>query len=279
MSNFLARTITGLSMVFLLIAAMIIHPLLLALFLLAITTAGILEFYSLFRGSDRYPQKAYGISAGIILFLIITIKGFYPDTPWMGTLFALIPAILFTPFVLEIFRKKPNPLVNIALTLTGMIYVALPLALLNVINGPDALRFLGAPVFLLGLFLLTWIYDTTAYLYGKQFGRHKFFERISPKKTWEGTIAGTLVTLLASVPLHLIIPGIGLIDWLVLAILIILFGTLGDLIESLIKRSLNLKDSGALLPGHGGILDRFDSVLISAPFIISYLLMRNLIHL
>jgi phosphatidate cytidylyltransferase len=131
------------------------------------------------------------------------------------------------------------------------------------------------PVILVGYFGFTWIYDTGAYLYGKQFGKHKFFERISPKKTWEGTMAGTLIALTVAFGLSFLSTGLPWYDWLALAVIVIFFGTFGDLVESMFKRSLNIKDSGTILPGHGGILDRFDTMLISAPFVFLYFFLRN----
>ena len=133
------------------------------------------------------------------------------------------------------------------------------------------------PIILVGYFIFTWIYDTAAYLYGRQFGKHKLFERISPKKTWEGTIAGVIVTFLSSIGLYFLVNILPLTDWLVLATIVVVFGTHGDLVESLLKRSLNIKDSGTILPGHGGILDRFDTMLISAPFVFLYFFFRQAI--
>jgi phosphatidate cytidylyltransferase len=178
--------------------------------------------------------------------------------------------LFFFTFIIEIYRNKPNPLSNIATTALGFFYIALPFSLLLYFNRPDMLHFHGMPVILVGYFAFTWIYDTSAYLFGRQFGKHKFFERISPKKTWEGTIAGTAVTLAISFGLYFLVPEMPLHDWLALAGIVIVFGTHGDLVESLLKRSLNIKDSGTILPGHGGILDRFDTMLISAPFVFLY---------
>ena len=159
----------------------------------------------------------------------------------------------------------------------GFLYISLPFSLLIYFNRPDNLHFLGFPVILAGYFAFTWMNDTAAYLYGKQFGKHKFFERISPKKTWEGTIAGAVVTLVLAFGLHLLIPGLPLTDWIALACMVVFFGTHGDLVESLLKRSLNIKDSGTILPGHGGILDRFDTMLISAPFVFLYFFLQHTI--
>jgi phosphatidate cytidylyltransferase len=134
------------------------------------------------------------------------------------------------------------------------------------------------PAYLTAYFLFTWIYDTGAYLVGKNFGKHKFFERISPKKTWEGTIGGTIVVIAATVGFYFITEGILFIHLLALTGLVILFGTFGDLAESLFKRSLNLKDSGNILPGHGGILDRFDTIFVSAPFVFLYFVFQIILY-
>jgi len=272
MSNFWARTITGLSMVFLLLAAMAINYWFLAALFLIITILGLWEFYSLFTGDSYQPQKLYGTIAGSLIYIVFACFGLFPLTVYL----ILIP-LFFLPFIFEIYRKKSLPMMNVALTIGGMIYIAIPLALLNLMHGPDAYRVFYFPVLLVGIFLLTWIYDTGAYLYGKQFGKHKFFERISPKKTWEGIIAGAVVALALAVGLHFLAPEICLVDWLAIALLIIIFGTFGDLVESLFKRSLNIKDSGSILPGHGGILDRFDTIFVSVPFVFLYLVLRNLI--
>jgi len=271
MTNFWARTITGLSMVFLLLAAMAFSYWLFAAAFLIVTILGLWEFYSLVSSDSCHPQKIYGTIAGGLIYIVITLP-LLTHLPYL----TLIP-IFFLPFIFELYRKKPHPMINVAVTITGMIYIAIPLALLNLFHGPDAYRVWHFPVLLVGFFLLTWLYDTGAYLFGKQFGKHKFFERISPKKTWEGIIAGVIVALATAVGLHYLAPEIILADWFAIAILIIIFGTFGDLIESLFKRSLNIKDSGSILPGHGGILDRFDAIFVSVPFVFLYLFIRNLI--
>jgi phosphatidate cytidylyltransferase len=123
----------------------------------------------------------------------------------------------------------------------------------------------------LGFFLLIWLNDTGAYFIGSLIGKHKLFERISPGKTWEGSAGGTLFALLTAWGLSYIFPQIDRTHWLILAIITVVTGTLGDLVESMLKRSLGIKDSGNILPGHGGMLDRFDAVLLSAPFVFVYL--------
>jgi phosphatidate cytidylyltransferase len=124
---------------------------------------------------------------------------------------------------------------------------------------------------ILGFFILLWTNDTGAYLSGKYFGKHKLFERISPKKTWEGSIGGGILTLAFAYVLSIYFTNLNITNWLIIGVLIAVFGGLGDLVESMLKRSLGIKDSGKLLPGHGGILDRFDGLLLSVPFVYGYL--------
>lgn len=279
MTNFATRTITGLSMVFILLFSLWFNPWMFAGIILAVTVLGLMEFYRLFSAGGNEPQKVFGTICGGVLYLLCfwavpTLQS-EPDTRLY-----FIPVIagflmFFCMFIFEIYRKKTKPLENIAVTATGILYVALPLSLLNIMNMSATVHFLGFSAFLLGYFILAWVYDTGAYLFGRQFGRHKFFERISPKKTWEGTIAGAFTAAVFAFLMSLAVKGIVLADWLLLALLVVVFGTFGDLAESLLKRSLNVKDSGTILPGHGGILDRFDTVFISAPFVFLLFLLRN----
>jgi len=279
-NNFWARTITGLSMVFLLLFSMWYNHWLFTGIFLVVAILGIWEFYKLYSNGEIRPQKVYGTVCASLFYLSIAfVYKEYIEFPWAGWL--LIPVfaamcLFFISFIIEIFRKQPRPLENIAVTATGILYVALPLALLSLMNSPGTAFFLGFPAYLLGYFVFTWLYDTGAYLYGKQFGKHKFFERISPKKTWEGTIAGAVVTALTASVFSFLVKEIALADWLMLALLVVVFGTFGDLTESLFKRSLKIKDSGNILPGHGGILDRFDTIFISAPFVFLYFVLRNI---
>ncbi len=282
MSNFRARTITGLSMVFILLAALYFSGWVFYLVFFPVVLLGLNEFYGLIPKETASPQRWFGIFAGAAIYITtvasLNIPGDFFTQLWLRFIPFILPIpLIFLTFILEIYRKKEKPILNIAVTLLGIFYVAVPLSLLLPFAGPDALRFLGMPEILVGYFGFTWIYDTGAYLYGKQFGRRRFFERISPKKTWEGTIAGALLTLILAVVLGIFIPDLQFFDWIILALIVILFGSWGDLAESLFKRSLGIKDSGDILPGHGGILDRFDTMLISAPFVFLYFFIRNLI--
>jgi phosphatidate cytidylyltransferase len=278
MSNFWARTITGLSMVFLILAALYLDRFFLALLFLAVVILGLLEFYSITVTEECKPQKFTGTILGTILYLLITGFFLFGGPQLLTFSIVVILPIFFIPIIIELYRKKERPLINSAVTIFGLIYIALPVSLLNMMNDPiGGTVFHHFPAYLTAYFLITWIYDTGAYLVGKNFGKHKFFERISPKKTWEGAIGGTIVAILATAGFYSIAEGTQLIHLLVLTGLIILFGTFGDLAESLFKRSLNLKDSGSILPGHGGILDRFDTIFVSAPFVFLYFVFQTIL--
>jgi phosphatidate cytidylyltransferase len=277
MNNFWARTITGLSMVFLIIATLYFSRPAFALVFLAVTILGLWEFYTVTTTDECKPQRWAGTILGTAWYILMAIVTFTIDAG-AGLLFgfALFP-FLFIPFIIEIYRKKEKPLMNVAVTVLGLIYVALPLSLLITMYNTSHGTILGNfPAFLLGYFLITWIYDTGAYLVGISIGKHKFFERISPKKTWEGTVGGAVTAILAAIGLYYISTEISLVDWIALMLIVVVIGTFGDLVESLFKRSLNLKDSGSILPGHGGILDRFDTILLSATFVFLYFNLRIL---
>jgi phosphatidate cytidylyltransferase len=171
-------------------------------------------------------------------------------------------------FIVELYRNKPSPFENIALTLLGILYIVLPFGLLNFLFIPGLNH---VYILLLCYFAILWINDTFAYLFGRTFGKHRLFERISPKKSWEGSIGGALTSIFAAWLISSLENSLPFMHWLAIAAIIVIAGALGDLIESMLKRSLNCKDSGTLLPGHGGILDRFDAVFISAPLIFVYI--------
>jgi phosphatidate cytidylyltransferase len=279
MSNFWARTITGLSMVFLILAALYFNRFFFAGIFLLVVVLGLLEFYTITVTEECKPQKITGAILGALVYILFTGISIARGSQRFGTAFifllvAVIAMFIFflIPVIAEVFRKKEKPVINVAVTIFGLVYVALPLSLLNLMNDPviGGTIFQRFPAYLTAYFLITWIYDTGAYLVGKNFGKHKFFERISPKKTWEGTIGGVFVATGAAIGIFFITEGIELVHLLALTLLVILFGTFGDLAESLFKRSLNLKDSGSILPGHGGILDRFDTIFVSAPFVFLY---------
>ena len=161
--------------------------------------------------------------------------------------------------------KSKSPFIRVALNLMGPVYIAVPCALINLIASHEGIF---EPNRLIGIFLVIWANDAAAYAVGRLIGKTPLFPRISPKKTWEGSIGGAVGALIVAGLIPYVFPNdFGEYVWYGVAVVAILFGSLGDLVESMFKRSLNVKDSGNLLPGHGGILDRFDALFFAVPFI------------
>lgn len=268
MSNFLKRTLSGALFVVVLIGSILWNSYSFALLFAAVVVWALFEFYSLVKTKDIHPQKYIGVLFGVLLFLAIFQNA--RNYLHFGFFILLIPATAGI-FLLELFRNKPNPFQNIAFTLLGILYIAVPFSLLCYLVYPDYITLKYNPEILIGYFVLIWTSDTGAYLTGITFGKHPLFKRISPKKSWEGFIGGTILTIIVAWVVSMFSHEINLYQWLVVALIIAIFGVLGDLVESMLKRSLDVKDSGNFLPGHGGILDRFDSLIISSPFVFTFI--------
>ncbi len=270
MSNFLQRAITGFFFVLILISAILYSKYSYACLFFIITILGVWEFYTLTIKDDVKPFRILGTIIGgslfLVTFLIIT------QTISFKFLILLLIASLLT-FFAELYRKQKDPFKNIAFTFLGLIYVALPFSLLSLLVIDIQTGFLYRGEILLGYFLILWANDTGAYLSGRWFGKNKLFERISPKKTWEGAMGGALFSIGVAILCSRFYLSINLLDWIIISIIIVITGSLGDLVESLFKRSIDVKDSGNILPGHGGILDRFDGLLLSVPFVLAYLIL------
>ncbi len=234
----------------------------------AIALIGQWEFYKISEAKKVYPQKMAGyiISAAILMGTQFGFA-FYFVTP-------IIILLLFIVFLSEMFINKGSALLNISLTLTGVVYPVIFLAsLIHVRNHLHLIIGEDAGLFILAIFVSIWACDTFAYFFGKQFGRHKLFPRVSPKKSIEGAIAG----LIGAILIFFLFNKIGELDlpWIIVIVsglIVGIFGQFGDLVESWFKRDAQIKDSSAILPGHGGILDRFDSLLFVSPlFLLLYL--------
>lgn len=263
------RTITGCLYVAVLIIGTAIHPFIFAIVFATLLFLTQLEFYQLVEKAGSSPRKNIGLSLGLLLFFICfgIVYGLLPKNAYL----IFIPILTFL-FLLEIFRDNTKEVQNSSVTLTGFVYVAVPFSLLNFVvypTFPNPSHFY--PWILMGVLFIVWIYDSMAYVFGSRWGKHKINKRVSPKKTWEGLIAGAVFALLMGVGNAVIFQKPDIIDWLVIASLTVTFGTLGDMFESKIKRRLNVKDSGTVLPGHGGFLDRLDSLLFVIPIIFVWL--------
>ncbi len=274
MSSLFKRALTGCGYAFVLIAGMVIHPVIFAVIYVTLLILSLVEYYRMVELAGGNPQQVNGIATGVTFF--ISLFGFaYGIWPLQVSLLPVV--LLFSTFVIELYRRQPQPLTNIAFTLMGFFYIGLPMGLLNflVFQGlPGRNEFY--PWILLGITITIWVYDSGAYIFGTAFGRHRLFERISPKKSWEGVIGGGFVAILSGIINARLFPSVGLINWMAISLIIVIFGTFGDLIESMLKRSFNIKDSGKFLPGHGGILDRLDSFLFAIPFVVAWLFFTRL---
>ncbi len=183
---------------------------------------------------------------------------------------AIIFVFFFLQIAIEIFRKEDPQWKNIAIQLTGYIYISIPFGLMNSLFYTGAIDVPRYGI-LIGVFVLIWTSDIFAYLVGSKFGKNRLFERISPKKSWEGSIGGLIFALIAAYILSLFVDQLNLAQWLLLAVILVISGTIGDLVESLLKRNAGVKDSGTIFPGHGGVLDRFDAILFAIPMVFVFI--------
>jgi len=233
------------------------------------------EFLRLSGSEIVKPNFFTTLFTGTIAVLITFFSNFYSLSPVLYWII-LLPILLI--FIEELFKKNESPLYNISISVLTLAYITLPLIISillvkgNISSYQETSEFY--PTILLGILILIWVFDSLAYCCGTLFGKHRLYERISPKKSWEGTIGGAFFTVVASYFLNILFPVLDKTDWIIIAIIVVIFGTLGDLIESMFKRSSHVKDSGNLLPGHGGILDRFDSFIFTIPWIFFYLIFK-----
>lgn len=275
MNNFLVRAATGLSL-----AALIIFGLLwsswfyLGLMLVAVV-GGLWELYNVGRAQDgnfaaRYKKTAIGLAIFMqLLSFAMNHRYSYVD---ISLIFA---CILFVFFIVELYAKSEKPFENIAWNLLALIYILLPILILN------KLYFDKGKLTVLAILFLSWFYDSWCYIFGSLFGKHKLFERVSPKKTIEGLVGGLAITLVLAYFYPVILqwlvtalpsfvlyaPSYTELQWVFIAVIGAIFFTYGDLVESLFKRSAGIKDSGSVIPGHGGLLDRLDAIILGVPFI------------
>lgn len=270
MNNFWQRLITG--AVFVLVLSLTILQGVIAssaLFFLA-ALIGTAEYLNILdKGKKASPSKFMTflcVSVVHVLFFLVAT-----DLAEVKVLLAAVP-VLFIQVLVELFRDKADGFNRIALAVFGTIWVGLPFALLPFI-GTIGGTYTGWIV--LGFFFLLWINDTGAYLSGRSLGKHKLAPKISPGKTIEGFIGGVILALVLAYFLPEITGQLTVMRWTVIALIIAVFSNAGDLVESMLKRSCGVKDSGKILPGHGGILDRFDGILLAVPVILAYLLLSN----
>lgn len=283
-NNFIQRAITGIIFVGVLIGCILGGPISFTLLFALITALTIHEFGNIVsKQSDVEINKPICMLAGVFLFFGFAYLGVMP-----GQTEILIPYLFLIIYLLvsELYLKKKNPLNNWAYAMMSQIYIALSFAMLNVLayhsigNEGELSNYQVQynPILPLSIFIFTWINDTGAYCTGMLFGKHRLFERISPKKSWEGSIGGGVFSIIGAIVMAHFFPFMPICIWIGLALTVVIFGTLGDLTESLLKRTIGIKDSGNILPGHGGMLDRFDSTLMAVPAAVVYLYIISFIE-
>lgn len=263
------RAITGVIFVAVMIAATLFGACVYSIFFTLLSTWCLYEFYGIVSSDERAPNKWLGILLALLLFILGSLISL--DLLNVKFLALMIPIVSVT-YIVSLFQKRKFPFNDIAYTFLGIAYVTLPFFLFSKLGFMQGSFNYVLP---LGFLILLWTNDTGAYLAGRSFGKRKLFERISPKKTWEGFFGGLILAIVAAVNLEKYFSYLPLWQWITVAVIISVVGTLGDLVESMLKRSLQVKDSGNILPGHGGFLDRFDGLLLAAPMVYVFLLLIN----
>lgn len=246
-------------------AGIVIHPYVFAIVFTGFLLITLFEFFKISENIGYQPSRKIGLISGLLLFAIffLVANNIIPQT--FIYLSILIPLIILLP---DLFDRNKNGFKNSMITIAGVMYIALPFSLLNFIVIPGNWTEPGFyPWILVGIFLIIWMYDSMAYVFGSLMGKHKICERISPKKSWEGLVGGAVFAVIMGILNSVIFHELSLTNWIVISFLIVAFGTSGDFFESKLKREAGVKDSGNILPGHGGMLDRFDTLLFAAPVI------------
>ena len=276
--NLIVRSITGVLFVAIMVAGFLSPRAMVFLFAL-ITGLTLWEYTGLVNGLDNVQVNRFiSTVAGVYFFLAVAgwrtgiVNNFVVMVPYLLTIVYL--------FISELYTKNKNAINDWAYTMLGQMYIALPFSMINILAfemAPDQSGVSYDTMLPLSVFIFLWVNDSGAYLTGSLLGRHKLFPRISPGKTWEGSIGGGILVIAVAALLGYLVnrgvdvPRLSILGWMGLGLVIAVVGTWGDLVESLFKRTLGIKDSGNTLPGHGGMMDRFDSSLMAIPAAVLYL--------
>jgi len=276
LNNFIVRTITGIFIVIFVLGGFWLHPYSFLLTGLVLVCGTQYEYYRMIRNNGVNPQMPAGLVMGVVIYSVSSLIA-------SGTLtnewFLLLIPVTASVMIIELYRKQERPFDSLAHTFFSVLYSAVPFSIfpfsafsrsgLESILNHEGIWF--SPGIVVGFFLLLWANDTGAYIIGISFGKHRLMERISPKKSWEGFFGGLIIAAIAAWFLSGWLGVVSKAGWIIISLIISLAGTYGDLIESMLKRSLGVKDSGSIMPGHGGFLDRFDSVILSFPLVYLYI--------
>lgn len=275
MKNLLTRTLAGIVYIAAIVASLLFGDIYFVILVSLFAVAGVHEFIKMMANvdhSDNRMTRGWDMvgAAAIVVFNSINASIYATFSP-LSAFTVLSPILLYivVRMVVQLYLKQGNAVHSLTSSLAAQVYVSLPLALMTY------MYYIYSPMLLLSMFIMIWLNDTGAYVVGSMLGKHKLFERLSPKKSWEGFFGGLVFTVGGALAIHVWLNG-----WLCglslgaavgMGLVVTLFSTWGDLVESMIKRSAGVKDSGHLIPGHGGILDRIDSLLLVVPALLYYL--------
>lgn len=267
MREFTKRSLTGVVFVMIMVWMILWGPFSLFILLSMISSLALYEFYSILKVKENKILTGTGIISGLfVMSLVFLIHQEYMDEKYL--ILVIFPVVGI--WISSIFIPGKNTVISSLKAISGLIYIVLPVSLIPFLT-QNSLTGNYNPRIFVGTLFIIWIYDSAAYVFGILLGKHKMAPRISPKKSWEGFIFGSASAIILALFIPKYFKILDLTDWLILAVLIVLSSTAGDLFESLIKREADIKDSGKFLPGHGGILDRFDSVFMAVPFVFLYI--------
>ena len=283
--NFIIRTITSILFVVVLVGCILLDPFAFDILFGIITAMTIWEFTTIVNNkADLQVNRFITTVAGTYLFY--AVMAFNMNACGSEIFIPYLISVMYL-MISELYFDRKNNIYNWAFAMMAQLYVALPLALLNTLaylseQDTFSIHSVYTPVLVLAMFIFLWCNDAGAYCVGSLIGKNKLFPRISPGKSWEGSIGGGVIAILVALLIAYLMPRLGLssplqspLQWVGMAIVVVIFGTWGDLVESLLKRRLGIKDSGHILPGHGGMLDRFDSTLMAVPAVVVYIYTIN----
>jgi len=264
LKNLITRTLAGAVFVAVVIGSIAWHPLAVLLVFFVFNAIGLWEFTRLFKNKGfEIPFSSLFLLGSIVYLLIGLFANSYIEAK---VLLLILPLILIF-FISSLFRHSEKVFEELGLKVLAIIYISIPFGLFNIVENMGIIgQSKNEPLFLIMFFIIVWANDTFAYLFGSAFGKNRLFERISPKKSWEGSIGGAIsaITLAAAFGYYSSI--LNIYSWVLMALVIVITASLGDLVESLLKRQVGVKDSGNIMPGHGGVLDRFDAAIFAIPF-------------
>ncbi len=272
MNGVIVRSLSGIVYMAVIICGILLGPAVFQCFLVLFAVLALVEFYRLTNHhAERFTSLALDVAGGVagVLGLFAWAAGKEEMAQVLGTLFIIY---LIARLVLQLYTRERAPIDNLAYGFMGQLYIVLPLGLMSFVK----MQPLWGGYVLLAMFVMIWLNDTGAFCVGSLIGRHKLFERVSPKKSWEGFVGGMVFAIAGAVIMKQFFSGAfeAFTMWQMvgMGVVVSVFATWGDLVESLIKRTLGVKDSGHLIPGHGGILDRIDSLLLVSPALLVYLI-------